>query len=201
MKSIFTFVIYIIFLLVLMISCGDREFNNPVDPVNRPTNDQLISEAFKEFSAKNYDVAIDKYQKVLETDAENVDSYNGLGWCYLKKHELTKAEENFKKNTEKQPDNVEANAIISGIYMLLDEPNFTQAIKSAHAALTASPNYVSTYDENVTSRSLIIVLAQAYLYTNDIKSAQEQLKHLGSTIAADNAEDLILEIEKLRAPI
>jgi len=199
MKSLF--VIYITLLLLLLTNCGDREFNNPVDPANLQGNEQLISEALKEFSAKNYDAAIAKYQKVLETDAENVEACNGLGWCYLKKHELTKAAEQFKKNTEKQPNNVEANAVISGIYLLLDEPDFTQAIQSAHTALAASPNYVSTYDENVTSRSLIIILAQAYLYTNDVKSAKEQLKHLGSTVTGDNPENIILEIEKLRAVI
>jgi len=182
-------------------SCGDREFNNPVDPANQQGNGQLISEAFKEFSAKNYDAAIAKYQKVLETDAENVEVYNGLGWCYLKKHELTKAVEQFQKSVEKQPNNVEANAVVSGVYLLLDEPDFTQAIQSANTALTASPNYVSAYDENVTSRSLIIILAQAYLYTNDVKSAREQLKHLGSTVTKDNPEDIILEIEKFRAVI
>ena len=138
---------------------------------------------------------------LLEVDAENVEAYNGLGWCYLKKRELTKAAENFNKSIEKQPNNVEANAAISGVYMLLDEPDFTQAIQSANTALTTSPNYVSIYDENVTSRSLIIVLAQAYLYTNDAKSAKEQLKLLGSTVTEDNPEYIILEIEKLRAAL
>jgi cytochrome c-type biogenesis protein CcmH/NrfG len=87
-----------------------------------------------------YDEAIVKFNAVIAEIPKCFDCYNNLGTIYVRKNELDKAEEAFKKALELNPDNVEAYSGLATIYNTQKKFKEAQAMSAeASKRLAAAP--------------------------------------------------------------
>lgn len=90
---------------------------------------------------KQYDKAIDTYNKGITLDPKNSDLYGALGLVYISKKEPKAAQDAFKKSLKLNPKNTDALAGMGYTYVMLGE--YQPAEKYILAALNIDPNNVA----------------------------------------------------------
>lgn len=92
---------------------------------------------------KEWDLAIDVFKKVLESDPKDGNCYFNLGLCYLKKEEKTQASDYFQKAITLNPQDIFAHFYLGNIYQDNGLTNF--AIECYNKVLSISPDYSWAY--------------------------------------------------------
>ncbi|MBF0523160.1 MAG: tetratricopeptide repeat protein [Candidatus Omnitrophica bacterium] len=87
--------IFILFVCVLLSSSAAYSEN---------TADEFNAEGVKYFQEKQYDSALESFQKALNIDPKSTDALFNMGGVYSKKGEYDKAVENFQKLVLLKPD-------------------------------------------------------------------------------------------------
>jgi tetratricopeptide (TPR) repeat protein len=93
--------------------------------------------------------AIDEFQAILKSDANNPAACRGLGYAYLQKQDFTQAAEYFKRSSEqdsKDPRVHYYSALLmareSGFSSKVDLPTFTKEVETS---ISLDPNFADSY--------------------------------------------------------
>jgi len=183
----------IIPLLLLAVGCGDYLSDDKYLSGEAESYDGFMEEGWAEFSSGDYEAAAIAFQSAAERDATQPEVYLGLGWSQLRLMDLANAESNFQK-------------VLS--FAFLDEANTTSLTNDANAGLTflklATSEYASVIsfgnmvlaqnsayqfskDNTIDSQSLLIAIAEAHFYLDQISDAFTIMISLGisfSTVTA-----------------
>jgi tetratricopeptide (TPR) repeat protein len=176
--------------------CGDDEIGAGYDA------NELARQGWLEYSAGNYEDAIDKYQEALDLEDDSVSSeaYNGIGWARARLGQSRDSIDSFKKSVTKDPANADAHAGLAGVY--LADSDYEQAIAAANLVLSINPDYESHHDD-IKAADIRILLAECYYNMGDYTAAKAQIDLLGSsgkTLNPDSTDylaDLLSLIEEL----
>ena len=139
----------------------------------------------------NYESAMGKFDEAVKFDPSFVDGYIGLGWTHGKMANLQASIENFQNALFEESGNADALAGLAFAYLADD--NYEQAIANANQALAIEPGYSFGREDNVTSQSLHMVLAESYYYMGDFDNAQRELG-IVCTSEEDCAAELLEEL-------
>lgn len=139
---------------------ADAQFNAASVAVTKPT--QYISESYylladAAHKKKNYDVAIDAYNRVLSAKPETLGVYRALGDVYRAENRFTDAIEIIKRGLRLWPNDGNLYTDISWYYSLAEQHQ--NAVDAAQAAVKLLPNVHLGYTN----------LCRAY---NDLKQTQ-----------------------------
>jgi tetratricopeptide (TPR) repeat protein len=82
----------LIFTVIILSSCTDRKFDNPVSTAeSRPDLQANLQQGWEMLENGNLDAALVKFETVLEQAPETVDAQVGASSIYLAKNEFQKA--------------------------------------------------------------------------------------------------------------
>jgi tetratricopeptide (TPR) repeat protein len=183
--------------IVVVLGCGG-DGGGPSD-----TAGSLTQAGWTLFEQGEYELAIDKFERALELDADYADAFNGLGWSNAKLDNLAQALENFGMCVSNAPSLTEGYAGCAPVYRDYDtEPaHFDSAVAFASTALTQDSAFEFSHDDNFDWRDLRLIMAQSYYGLGEFLLAKAQVDALGG-ISLDPgsdtfAEDLADEIERL----
>jgi tetratricopeptide (TPR) repeat protein len=184
--------------MVVVLGCGGDDGGGPSD-----TAASLTAAGWTLFEQGEYDLAIDKFERALELDADYADAFNGLGWSHAKLDLLADALENFGMCVTSDSDLTEGYAGCAPVYRDYDtEPaHFDSAAAFASTALTQEPSFEFSHDEDFNWRDLRLIMAQSYYGLGEFLLAKDQVDALGGVSLDPEsetfAEDLAAEIERL----
>ncbi len=182
-------------MIFLIIGCGDDKTELI------PQSEVLIEEGWKEYIAGYYDLAIAKFQSVINEDSNNAEAYNGIGWSKAKLGQIEQSIDSFKSAIAKDPSKADSHAGLAGIYLAIGD--YERAIASANRVISIDPKYVSFHDD-IDIRNIRLILAEAYYYRKDYTNARNQIELLGNTGktldpgSPTYEKDLMLVIEEKR---
>jgi tetratricopeptide (TPR) repeat protein len=94
---------------------------------------KLSDDAQVSFDAGNFDDAIEKLSAIVK-DAKCATCYHRIGDAYLKKHDTTNAELNYKKALETDPTLVQSYSALSDLYKSEAEQATDPAVQAQHLA-------------------------------------------------------------------
>lgn len=89
---------FISFAVSFALLAGLDSFVVPAEAQETATEDALSIQAWECYFGKKYDKAIELFQKAAKLYPDGCDPYDGLGWSYLAKGDIEKADEYFKKS-------------------------------------------------------------------------------------------------------
>lgn len=121
----------------------------------------FIAGTFEQFSNRNFDAAIQHYQKAVQIDPNYAPAYNVMGYAYSDKNDFNKAEEAFKKYISLLPDS--PNPYDSYAELLLKNGRYDASIEQYQKALDIDPVFVSALEG----------IGNNYLFKGDYAKARE----------------------------
>ena len=179
--------------------CGGSD-----EVIIRPNADTYVSQGWIEYTAGNYELAIERFQFALTKDPEKAEAYNAIGWSYARLGKVNDSIDNFKNATLKDPQNADAHAGLAGVYFI--SINYEQAIASAKQVLRIKSDYQSPHDK-MKANNVRILLAESYYNIGEYPSAKSQIEQLGvygKTLDSSSPtylSDLLLAIDELSKKI
>ena len=185
--------------IVVVLGCGGDDGGGPSD-----TAASLTAAGWTLFDQGEYELAIDKFERALELDADYADAFNGLGWSHSRLDLLADALEYFGMCVSNDPGLTEGYAGCAPVYRDYDtEPaHFDSAAAFASTALTQEPGFEFSHENNEFDwRDLRLIKAQSYYGLGEFLLAKAEVDALGG-ISLDPesetfVEDLAAEIERL----
>lgn len=84
--------IFSLLIVLLIASCG-KKHGDPVGPY--PTVDQLLKDGWAAYLAADYDLAIAKFDSVVNMKADTSEAFLGLGWSQAQNGQFTEGLSNF----------------------------------------------------------------------------------------------------------
>ncbi len=179
------------FLLFMFNACSDKSDNIPTF-ASAPTVTSLIEEGWAAFRAKNFEVAVQKFQEANERDALNLDSYVGLGWANMMIKKFTLARANFAKAITFGADN---NDVLAACYsglagVDLAEGNLAESISNVDMALTYKPDFQLEQEPDINKLDLYLVKAQAHFRMEHYSKSLEFVKMIDPSFLDGNANIL-----------
>jgi tetratricopeptide (TPR) repeat protein len=98
---------------------------------------QLLQEALEAYRVGKFDSAIEKYQAVLQQDANSGDAYVGLARTYLKQEKIQQAFETASKGVAQLPDSPRTHTALGEVYfrqakMTESEKEFLVGVNAPH---------------------------------------------------------------------
>jgi len=175
------------FLLFMLNACSDKSDDIPTF-ASAPTVSSLIEEGWAAFRAKNFEVAVQKFQEANERDALNLDSYVGLGWANMMIKKFTLARANFAKAITFGADN---NDVLAACYsglagVDLAEGNLAESISNVDMALTYKPDFQLEQEPDINKMDLYLVKAQAHFRMEHYSKSLEFVKMIDPTFLEGN---------------
>jgi len=93
---------------------------------------------------KDYDKAIEYYQKAIAIKPDLHEAFNDIGVAYVKKKEYDKAIEHFQKAIDIKPDDYETFHNMGNTYV--HKKDYDKAIKHYQQAIAIKPDYHRAYN-------------------------------------------------------
>ncbi|NOY79324.1 MAG: tetratricopeptide repeat protein [Calditrichaeota bacterium] len=114
--------------------------------------------------AKKYDDAIKSFETAIRIDSTRAESYQNMAFAYIKKNNIKKAEELYKKVLELKKDDPKIYFTLGSVYY--NEKQYDQAIKMFEKAIELDPN----------NKDAFSYLALAYDMTGNSQKAFDMYK-------------------------
>ncbi len=195
MKRWFFHLMLTFILLSLVVSGCYRKGENI--PVNPPTANTHLQDAWAAFESGSYAVAAESFTAAKDRDALKSEAYLGLGWTLARQLSFDQAISNFRI----------MQAISQDAAMLLDSyaglavcfaamKDNENAIEQAEKVLQLSPSYSFSHDTYINAKSMNIIIARSYVDQMDYLSALETVEgqiQAGFTAELLNAGILLQE--------
>lgn len=121
LKNKLLYLIILLFFTGFNNSIAETDFKNKnikTIKANEYTPDEHYKHGNKALLLKDYENAIEHYQKVLEADPENYKARDNLGIAYKNTGNLEKAKEIFENNIAQDPHNIVAYKLLGEVYLL-----------------------------------------------------------------------------------
>lgn len=178
------------FLVFLSISCEDYLSDDSFLNEEADSYDGFMTNGWTDFSSGEYEDALKAFQFAAERDATQPEVYLGLGWSQLRLMDALNAESNFQK-------------VIS--FAFLDEANSARLTNDANAGLTYielvngdyesvisfgskvianDSNYEFAKDKTINAASVLLTMAEAHYYLDQISDAFEISVGLGKNFSS-----------------
>ena len=179
MIIIFKNIIHLITLstALLIVGCEDYLSDDQYLSGEAESYDNFMEEGWAEFSSGDYDNAAIAFQAASERDATQPEVYLGLGWCQLRLMELLDAESNFQKVIsfafldEENSVSLTNDAYAGLAFLKLANSEYSSTISFANMALNNNISYQFSKDNTIDAKSLLIAIAEAHYYLNQISEA------------------------------
>gem|GEM_PF-4733485 len=98
----------------------------------------MLEEALLEYTAKNFDVAINLFNDVLEKDPQNIEALTKISNAYYSSRNMDKAVEYMEKSVQTQPDNPKIRNNLAIFYYKNGQKD--EAIKEWEEVVRLDPN-------------------------------------------------------------
>ena len=98
----------------------------------------MLEEALLEYTAKNFDVAINLFNKVLDVDPQNVEALTKMSNAYYSSKNMDKAIEYMEKSVQAQPENPKIRNNLAIFYYKNGQKD--EAIKEWEEVVRLDPN-------------------------------------------------------------
>ena len=169
---IYAAVIISIFPLLTLIGCSDDLDTDTSSSI------QHTEKGWMSYNAGDYTQALLNFERALNSDPENADAHNGVGWSQLSLSlTLTLALESFQNAVRYDSSNADAWIGLANVLYLRNKDNsdFESAIRAIDNALEADEAYLYRHDY----RSIAEVYAlksACHFFLGEIQLAKEEIK-------------------------
>ena len=126
--------------------------------------EQLLDDAEKNYQERNFEYAVDSFQKVIAIDPVNLEAHHGLVRSHLKQDDFLKAYEFARKGMELDFKNALSRVLLGDVYFKMAE------FRKATAAYL-----LATHLDDSLSRAYL-GLGQIYLSESNYRSAKKNLQ-------------------------
>lgn len=96
-------ILILLFLFAFLANIGAFAAAATVDKATSDKNIAILKDAWKDYTAKNYDSAYTKFEGVSKEIQSWAEPYDGMGWCQYQKKNYQQAEELFAKALKAYP--------------------------------------------------------------------------------------------------
>ncbi len=170
-RCFFLLIFSFIFLSLAVSGCYRKGENIPVNP---PTAETHLQDAWNAFENGSYSAAIESFTAAKDRDALQAEAYLGLGWTLARQLSFDHAISNFRIMQAISQDEamlLDSYAGLAVCYAAMkDDEN---AIKQAEKVLQRSPSYAFSHDTYVDAKALNVIIARSYVNQMDYLSALE----------------------------
>jgi tetratricopeptide (TPR) repeat protein len=192
MKRIIAFIVAS--LLILLIGCPDFPRIGPA----------TVERAWTYYEDGEYDKAILEFEDVIDTEPDNAEAYNGLGWCYGILCSLSTSVAYFDTSLQLQSSLVDPYAGLTFSYA--DIPDDHNAIISATTLIQRDSLYFFGHDNDITWHDVRLVKAKSLCNLGDFASALTEVQVLDNSFNCDvstpeGRRALLQKIESLRGSV
>jgi tetratricopeptide (TPR) repeat protein len=194
-----------VFLLLFIIS-GCSEF-----PKLGPSSVERAWTYYEEYyDSGNYNKikeAMNEFRDVIEDEPDNAEAFNGMGWCYGIKENLSSSIDDFDIALQKESTLIDPYAGLAFVYS--DNGQDTEAVDAAASLIQKDSLYQFGHIPSpykITVDDVRLVKAKSLCNLGDFISALTEVKLLNpgfncNVNTAEGREKLLKEIERLRGII
>ena len=180
---------FLCLLILFTVSCEDYLSDDSFLNNEPESYDGFMANGWENFSSGEYDEAEAAFQSAAERDATQPEVYLGLGWTQLRLMDVGNAESNFQKvisfafldeNNSSQLTN-DANAGLT--FIALVNGNYDNILDFGNKVIDNNSNYIFDKDNSINAASVLITMAEAHYYLNQISDAYDISIQLGKSFS------------------
>lgn len=185
-------------LLVLVAGgCQKRESSNV--PTDTPISvSSLVDDGWGNYSAGNFDAALQSFSTAAARDATALEAYLGIGWASIELGLLDQARGNLENviSLVKLPDlgysaamvQILTNESTAGLAQVeLAVGNYAAAYSKADSVITRNPTFAMRRVSRINWRQMTLIKADAAMYQSKFSLALAAVTQLDSTLANNAA--------------
>ena len=185
---IYAAVIISIFPLLTLIGCSD-DLDTDIS-----SSIQHTEKGWMSYNSGDWTQALLNFERALNSDPENADAHNGVGWSQLSLSlSFTLTLESFQNAVRYDSSNADAWMGLANVLYLRNKDNsdFTSAIRAIDNALEADEVFLYRHDYQ-SIVDIYALKAACYFYLGEIKLAREEID-TAQQIDPDNSTVITLQ--------
>lgn len=187
-------------LIIALVLCGCPSSDSSVEPP-AATYDDLISKGWSEFSGQDYTVAIEKFNAAKTLEPNKFEAYNGLGWAYFKKDQLTNSIHEFSIGSQKTGSSADIEA--GWAFVLNADKKYADSNNKINSTLISDSNWTFSHGLGLDKNDLLVLRAENFFLLGNFEESLSTIQELNplflaNILTSEGRAELALEIERLR---
>ena len=176
-------------LIFFTVSCEDHLSDDSFLNNDPESYAGFMANGWQSFSSGEYDAAEEAFQSAAERDATQPEVYLGLGWSQLRLMDVLNAESNFQKVIsfafldENNSSQLTNDGNVGLTFIALVNGNYGNILDFGNKVIDNDSNYKFDKDNSINAASVLLTMAEAHYYLNQISDAYDISVQLGKSFS------------------